>query len=264
MSNCEWVHHASPGTKAGELERRKQGLTTHLSVWPAAQCFAKWLEQNSSAIGLNAAGAKVLELGSGTGFLGCTLARNLPAAKLVQLTDLADAVDDLKQYCNEFSKQHNVNNLHVCACNWEEYGAPDTQIRPCQDSGVDRADGWDFILGSDLVWNHTNIKLLPPAVKAALRGGNAGCTAYYAHWQRNPWALPLLLEGFDAAGLQTEYLNPYAVEAAVETDPEAALLPQETDEGYDWNNVIFNETKEEPPIFCIYKIWLRQAETMQA
>jgi len=262
MATGSWLQHETPNNRAGDLERRKQGLTTHLTLWPAAPRFAKWLEENSRAIGLDAPGAKILELGSGTGWLGCTLARNLSDAALVQLTEQPDAVQELRDYCNNFADQYSVKSLVVSPCDWADFMPPaQATISPqtMTQEGNAATNGWDFVLGSDLVWNRPTCRDLPYAVLAALRGGKPGCVAYYAHWQRNAWALPQVLEGLHGLGLDTEWVN--RPPADLPESPESVKCEAEHDDNFDWTHVIFAEgEKEELPIFLIYKIWLANSE----
>jgi len=210
-------------------------------------------------------GAKILELGSGTGWLGCTLARNLPEAEMIQLTDLPVVLDELLPYCNNFAEEHLArNNLFVCSCNWKDYTLPGAPAIWPNGKGEDNAatTGWDVIVGSDLVWNNATVKGLPFAISAALRGGKPGCMAYYAHWQRNLWALPLLLEGFHSLGLCTEWVNePPATTKKSETVEIDMMTPLETEDGLDWTSVIFCEEEEVVPIMQIHKIWLASDTT---
>ena len=60
--------------------------TTGGHVWQAAHRLAEYLEAVVSDVGLDRPGAKILELGAGTGWLSMVLARNLPDADRVVAT----------------------------------------------------------------------------------------------------------------------------------------------------------------------------------
>eukprot|EP00397_Hematodinium_sp_SG-2012_P012626 GEMP01012802.1.p1 GENE.GEMP01012802.1~~GEMP01012802.1.p1 ORF type:complete len:259 (+),score=47.58 GEMP01012802.1:79-855(+) len=103
----------------------------------------------------------VLELGSGCGWLGCNLARNLPAASFV-LTEqeTGGALSWL---------QHNVDrgdfpNASACALDWSQ-----------PDHGVEGP--WDIIIGSDLVYNEIGARLLPEVMRAQVSAcaSNSSC-----------------------------------------------------------------------------------------
>ncbi len=98
--------------------------TTGGHTWKAAYRLADFLEASAQQLGLDKEGLKVLELGSGTGWLGVTLARNLPAAALVCLTEQEAGLAWL---------QHNVQlnqarglwlaHVRVRPCDWLHYAA---------------------------------------------------------------------------------------------------------------------------------------------
>merc|ERR1719238_2227331 len=78
----------------GALEERKELRTTHGRVWYGAQLMIQYLDEAQRVLGLDRADLKVLELGSGTGWLGLNLAAQLPNAG-VTLTDLDRAVPEI-------------------------------------------------------------------------------------------------------------------------------------------------------------------------
>ena len=68
-------------------------------MWQAAHRLAEYLEAVVSDVGLDRPGAKILELGAGTGWLSMVLARNLPDADRVVATEMASggALDWLRR-----------------------------------------------------------------------------------------------------------------------------------------------------------------------
>jgi len=64
--------------------------TTGGHVWKAAHRLADYLEASADAIGLSRRGVNVLELGSGTGWMGMVLAHNLKAGAYTRPFSLAE------------------------------------------------------------------------------------------------------------------------------------------------------------------------------
>merc|ERR1719316_2358533 len=79
-----------PRDNVNSLEVRLAGLGTHKRLWPAAQSFARFLEETDLL-----RDQRVLELGSGTGWLGATVLENA-GCKALTLTDLPHVVPDLR------------------------------------------------------------------------------------------------------------------------------------------------------------------------
>ena len=67
-----------------EVSRSNYLTTTGGIVWQAARTLCEYLEEEGQVIGLNSGRDEihVLELGAGCGFLGMTVARNLPQVRL--------------------------------------------------------------------------------------------------------------------------------------------------------------------------------------
>ncbi|GFR44306.1 hypothetical protein Agub_g5518, partial [Astrephomene gubernaculifera] len=99
--------------------------TTGGRVWDAARRLASFLEEMSDELQLHRPGLRVLELGSGLGWLGMTLARNLPHAGKVVLTE-QEAGGGLAWLAHNVSLNSHLPGVgravQVAACDWLEYG----------------------------------------------------------------------------------------------------------------------------------------------
>lgn len=124
----------------------KDLATTGGQVWEAAYVLAEYLEKIQNEIGLNRP-CRILELGAGTGWLGLVLAKNLPNAQ-VTLTD-RDECGQL-DWLRHNASLNDLDNVTVAELEWTEMG--------------DFPREWDFVVGSDLVYNETVARLLPPVL----------------------------------------------------------------------------------------------------
>jgi cyclopropane fatty-acyl-phospholipid synthase-like methyltransferase len=61
-------------------------------VWKAAHRLIDYLEATGDETGLSKPGVNILELGSGTGWMGMVLAQNLQEAKTVCMTEMEAGV----------------------------------------------------------------------------------------------------------------------------------------------------------------------------
>lgn len=104
-------------------------MPTALSAAPALPSLLPCCQAAAAPqLGLAAEGVTVLELGSGTGWLGVTVARNLPAARLVCLTEQAGGVSWL-QHNVELNRGRGLplGHVRVQACDWLEFAEPGWQ-----------------------------------------------------------------------------------------------------------------------------------------
>ena len=110
-------------------------------VWDAALVLVYFLLNKKSEIVINLKDKIILELGAGTGILGLTT--GLLSAKKVVLTD--------KEGCTKLLKENYELNKNLFNDNFEcEIKELDWLIDKDKYNIVDK---FDFIIGSDLVWN---------------------------------------------------------------------------------------------------------------
>lgn len=214
--------------------------TTGGHTWAAAYRLADYLEAAAPELGLQSPGLRLLELGAGCGWLGATVARNLPFAGLVCLTEQQGGGG-----CDWLA--HNVARnaarglplaaVRVTPCDWTAYGGaaggaappPSTPAPPAAyarpPAGPPASEGaaaapldlaaveWDFIIGSDLIYNSVGSQCLP-AVLAALAG--ASTRVFYCHTKHRYDLLDWeFFEALEASGLACEEV----------VEPGAALPP---------------------------------------
>lgn len=209
-----------PWTLDAEVESTPLS-TTGGHTWEAARRLAAYLSAAADQLGLHQPGLRVLELGSGTGWLGVNVARNTPAAELVVLTEQPDGLAHLRSnVALNAARGLPVGHVRVQSCDWRVYGPeaasdggsgeataagggssaaggsggqdcaqhrPDAAARPEpagaaepaaaapaeEQQGEDELDlaavPWDFILGSDLIYNDIGSRCLPRVLAALAR-----------------------------------------------------------------------------------------------
>ena len=180
--------------------------TTGGHTWAAAYRLADYLFAAATEVGLNNPGVRILELGAGCGWLGTTLARNLPHAAAVCLTEQEEggACDWL---------QHNVGANRRCGlpltkvqvkpCDWLQYASEDIAATSPGPTALDLAGTeWNFILGSDLIYNKVGATCLPRVMAALARPSTK---IFYCHTKHRYDLLDMeFFEELEAAGLSFE------------------------------------------------------------
>lgn len=205
--------------------------TTGHKVWPAAEHLFKWLAASSSGGGLGGRcdsrsvgerayglvfrngeerkrakhdGVRILELGSGTGWLGLSLARNVLNLTEICLTERREGLDFLKKNVDRYvlsrkeedkrkesvklkpTQEEEADGLiTVCECDWEE-GCCDYLI-PKKKSDADSRRCWDLVIGSDLIYESSGCRHLPLIWRALLESSsndNSITTVLYCHTKR--------------------------------------------------------------------------------
>ena len=198
--------------------------TTGGHTWAAAYRLAEYLAAASHQLGLSQPGLKIIELGSGTGWLGATVARNLPSSTLVCLTEQDEGVPWLHHNI-ELNRQRGLElaNVRLQACDWLHFaegggGGGSGQQQPASSpaaaaaaaAGDDappppidlRETAWDVCLGSDLIYNEVGSACLP-RVMAALAGPSTGIL--YCHTKHRFDLLDLeFFQNLEACGLACE------------------------------------------------------------
>ncbi|KAK3279615.1 hypothetical protein CYMTET_12507 [Cymbomonas tetramitiformis] len=212
--------------------------TTGGHVWDAAQRLVEFLENMQLGLGLLRPGVKVLELGAGCGLSGLTVARNLPLADRVVLTEQAygGALDHLVMNV-ELNRDKLPSSCAVTAqpCDWTHY-QPTSPTEGDLNSATESEDGvsggeqegnqgeladclrletlpetisWDFIIGSDLVYNEAGTKMLPRVMRAHV---DTHTRIIYAHTRHRFDSLDcVFLEELAAVGLECREVREHDV-----------------------------------------------------
>ena len=205
--------HEFNASPIGDLEARKELRTTHRRVWRGAQLLLRYLKSEADSLGLLAPNVRILELGSGAGWLGLSLAVALPNIHIT-LSELECAVPALKAQINRVNKLHPGigGRVRVLELDWSDI--PDAA-----------KDGkWDFIIGSELLYSDATLRALPRAM-AALSGPST--RTLYVHVPGRKASVDAALHGeFEAAGL---YLNELEYEAG-DVEIEASATPTTKEE----------------------------------
>lgn len=95
IAPCPAASRPKPQDIHPSLAERQSGLSTHLRVWPASAIFLDWAK---SPVGKAALGwaqkesLRLVELGSGRGWLGLSVADSFPGISSLLVTDLPDAL----------------------------------------------------------------------------------------------------------------------------------------------------------------------------
>lgn len=104
------------------LQANEAGRHRSMYEHNSSACFVDYLEAQAEQIGLSKPGARILELGSGVGWLGMCLAHNLPQASLVQCTEQEQggAMEWLRENI-ERNSHLSLHNLRTAALDWSRY-----------------------------------------------------------------------------------------------------------------------------------------------
>jgi len=172
---------------------------------------------------------KVLELGSGCGWLGMALARNLTQdiSRLCMTEQVMGGALEWLDHNIKLNRDGGIplSNVDTCACDWNDYIGLLQNRKDLVFSEVNRNDPclnsssgndidtslssveWDLIIGSDLVYNTAGTMMLPRVMRAL-------CTPktliYYAHTKRRiePYDMDFFEElekfGFDCREVREE------------------------------------------------------------
>jgi hypothetical protein len=174
----------------GIITERAHLETTGGKVWDAAKTtfdhLKGILDQAASERGtvLN-----ILELGSGCGWLGMSIAAFLGERGRVVVTEQENggAFDWLK---HNLSLNPSIKNIEALPLDWIKV-----------EDGFKKTK-WDFIIGSELVYSPITCKLLPECIKQLI---SPETRVYYAHNMNRFEALDLqLIENFRSCGLSVE------------------------------------------------------------
>jgi len=156
--------------------------TTGGHVWDAARRLKDYILAENALAGCSS----VLELGAGTGWLGMSLALQLRGLTRVALTELEDGnacewlrynVERNRERLSGISATDALGGVEVAPLDWACVadgggGLPANLV----------VEGWDVVIGSDLIYNSTGAALLPRVLRALLteRAGSPP-RVLYAH-----------------------------------------------------------------------------------
>lgn len=220
--------------------------TTGGHVWKAAHILFEYFEEVSDIIHLNSPGVKVLELGAGCGWLGMSVACNLPHLDLVCLTE-QETGGGLQwlQHNIDINKQQNhlPKNVIALPCDWTQYADSDAAVPASDEPKFNQqleSIHWDFIIGSDLIYNEVGATCLPKAMKYLAREHTQ---IYYCHTKHRYDLLDaMFFQELERNGLKCREVHAPSV-ASPPASPPATFPPVD----------LFPEQR-----ICIYHITLGQ------
>ena len=155
--------------QAGEFES-KEDITIENSplestggkVWPASMRFEKFLQSIYS--GNDSHRLSVLELGSGCGWLGMSLAQSFTSWDVSMSEQSSFGALDWLNHNIALNPLISVSSVEL---DW------------CQVSPDSKNRAWDLIIGCELVYSYIGARLLPSVIRELLTSKNSVC--YYAH-----------------------------------------------------------------------------------
>jgi len=254
--------------------------TTGGHVWPAARRLVEYFEAVADDIGLSRPGAQIVELGAGTGWLSVALAKNLPNAERVVATEMR-AGGALRWLRRNVCANERIDTLATEECDWSTYlgGEPtksgygddvaddvapktdaprpetektetETETETARSASASSSPStldstaWDFIVGSDLVYDDSGVAMLPRVfrrlldnahanARAATDGGEKNATgpppaAYYAHtkYRYELRDIEFFAEMSRRGLVMTEVREPNAPSPPASPEPLSQLFPE--------------------------------------
>ncbi|KAH6917094.1 putative methyltransferase-domain-containing protein [Coprinopsis sp. MPI-PUGE-AT-0042] len=236
-----WQDSASQLRRATLLESRNtiEGGTTGLRTWTASFALAQYLVDHPDLV----AGQRVLELGSGIGFLGIVLsaiqAHNTETGRLwmtdVDETVLASCQANINLPCNVHLGQ---NEIHTRRLDWHD--ALDEARLPGLHLLLRHDINPDVIVGADIVFDPSLIQPLLAILGLAL-GAKRATFALLALTLRNEQTMATFLNAAKAKGLVVEDLTEGAAFVSV------SFLPSPSIDGNLRDVKLFRFTLPVPP-----------------
>jgi len=146
--------------------------TTGGSTWDAAHSLCDFLESEWTALcAFFDAAPNIIELGSGTGWLGMTLARNISESGRPGTFCLTEQADGGAMEWLQHNLMENVaagvplSAVDLQELDWSRF--EDTASRPSlpQPPAQKQGQHWDLLIGSDLIYSQAGVELLPRVLK---------------------------------------------------------------------------------------------------
>ena len=199
--------------------------TTGGQVWDAARQLRCFLESHPAVL----EGCRtVLELGSGTGWLGMSVARNVPTIERIYLTEMVAG--------GAFAwLQHNVAQnaslplqaVQTMPCDWAWFGGNgDAEQDSMEIEGARRVvqtTAFDLVIGSDLVYEELGMLSL---VRVFAAVASRGVRILYAHTRYRFEMLDRdFFEALEQAGLDVVQVDPAPAERSDSPPPMTELFP---------------------------------------
>lgn len=145
--------------------------TTGGHIWEATRVLFDYIvDSNNEAQTLLPRGGTVLELGSGTGWLGMAIASRFgQQLRRVMLTEMLDG--------NAFEwLKHNVESnrtrglplsaVELIPCDWGWFeNATESAVSHVGTASI-TGEHWDLVIGSDLVYNEAGVRMLPRVLRS--------------------------------------------------------------------------------------------------
>lgn len=141
----------------GDLEERKQLLTTHRRTWMGSQLLLRYLLDSAQSLGFDRPGVSVLELGSGGGWMGLNLAARIPVLSIT-LSELPAAVLQLQANLERVAASVGnglAKRVQIVELDWQT-----------AESSATAATTWDWIIGTELLYSHSVLTALTHAIDA--------------------------------------------------------------------------------------------------
>eukprot|EP00439_Symbiodinium_sp_Y106_P047177 s2996_g6.t1 len=167
--------------------------TTGGSTWDAAHSLCDFLESEWTALcAFFDAAPNIIELGSGTGWLGMTLARNISESGRPGTFCLTEQADGGAMEWLQHNLMENVaagvplSAVDLQELDWSRF--EDTASRPSlpQPPAQKQGQHWDLLIGSDLIYSQAGVELLPRVLKEfATQADAASRKSDIAHFGRH-------------------------------------------------------------------------------
>lgn len=201
---------------------------THLRLWPAARSFCNWLQTRGCAeLGWNVArwpcleGADaphLLELGSGLGWLGLVIAKNLPGARMT-LTDLpGEPTASLRATVLQAAASLALPVAPaVHQLDWNEFAEAECAKPECAGADLVRkpilpgTSPCHTVFGTDCCWDRYTTVALASVLSFSARSAltpSGWPRVIYAHWNRSSAITSLLIDELVARRVTVKVLHP--------------------------------------------------------